>query len=61
MKFCVTFRIDGRYTTEVEAKDIEEAKDKAQCFFEAENFGPLEFVESAPVTVEDEHDIIWEA
>ena len=52
--YYVTFAIDGRYTVKVEGNCLDAAKDNAQTFFEAENFGELEFVDSKIIIVEDE-------
>lgn len=59
--YYVTFAIDGRYTVKVEANCLDAAEENAQTFFEAENFGPLDFVGSKIITVEDEHgNIVYE-
>lgn len=52
--YSVTFAVEGRYTVDVEACDLEEAKAKAQTYFDAEWFGDLEFVDSDLIAVEDE-------
>ena len=59
--YYVTFAIDGRYTVNVEANCLDASKENAQTFFEAENFGPLDFVDSKIISVEDEQgNIVYE-
>ena len=60
MTYYVTFKIDGRYTVKVDASNMEEAKEVAETIFETENLNEMEMIESKPVTVEDENDIVWE-
>ncbi len=52
--FYVTFAVEGRYTVDVDAGSLEEAKADAQTAFEAEWFGDLDFVDSDLIAVEDE-------
>lgn len=60
--YCVTFAIDGRFSVVVKAPDLEEAKSVAQCYFETEDFGPLEVVDSKLTIVEnDQGYIVYEA
>lgn len=58
--YYVTFKIDGRYTVKVDASNMEEAKEVAETIFETGNLNEMEMIESKPVTVEDENDIVWE-
>ena len=53
-KYWVTFALDTRYTTVVEANSIEDAKNKAECNFMEANVGDLEIVDTSFVTIEDE-------
>lgn len=54
MKYVVTMAVDGRYTCEVEAASIEEAKEQAsKAFFDAD-FGDLEDIDAECVNVENE-------
>lgn len=59
--YYVTFRFEGRYTTDVNAKSIEEAKEKAVAYYEAANLNEADIIESGIVTVDDGKDIVWEA
>lgn len=52
--YYVTFVIDGRWNCVVEAESLEEAKDKAECYFEAADLNQLEFIDSKISSVEDE-------
>jgi hypothetical protein len=45
-KFSVTFDVEGRYTAEVMADTIEEAKEKAERAFNLANFGEFEYIDS---------------
>lgn len=54
MTYYVTYAIDGRYTAEVEADSIEEAKKKAEEKYYDADFGDLECVDAYPVNCEDE-------
>lgn len=54
MKYYVSIAVDGRVYCEVEARDPEEAKEKAEeAFFEAD-LGELECIDTAFVNCEDE-------
>lgn len=59
--YYVTFKVEGRYTVQVDAASIEEAKEMAQAEFDAANLNEMDMIDSEPVTVEDENDIVWEA
>lgn len=57
MKYYVSMKVDGRVTIEVDAKDANEAFDKAQEKWESEDFDfnkALDIVDSYPVNAEDE-------
>ena len=59
--FAVTFAIDGRWTTDVKAATIEEAKEKAWCYFEAVDCS-IEILISDLVMIEDENgNYVYEA
>lgn len=61
MKYYVTFKVDARYIAEVDADDIEEAKEKAQYSFEEADFGVAEDIEGESIIVEDENgNYVWE-
>ena len=61
MIYCVTYYVEGRYTMCVEADSLEEAMHEAQLdFMDADLNEGMEIVESKPVTVVDERDIVWE-
>ena len=53
-EYYVTFRIDGRFVTKVEATNLENAKKIALEHYYDADFGVLECVDSEIVTVEDE-------
>lgn len=55
-KFFVSMRVDGRVTVEVEAKDAQDAFDKATERWESEDFdfNKMDIVDSYPVNCEDE-------
>lgn len=61
MKYYVTIAVEGRYVAEVEANSIEEAKDLGWDKFMYASLDEMECVDSRPVIVEDEKDIVWEA
>ena len=61
MTYYVTYKIEGRWTTDVEASSVEEAKEKAQCYLEAVDLNRMEFIDTGPIIVEDDKDIVWEA
>lgn len=54
MTYYVTYAVDGRFTAEVEADSIEEAKAKAESKYYDADFGQLECIDSYPVNCEDE-------
>ena len=61
MKYYVTYRIDARYTAEVEANSLEEAMDKARDEYYDADFGVAEDIDAATVIVEDENgNFVWE-
>lgn len=61
IKYYVTFAIDARCITEVNADSIEKAKELAMQKYMCANLGELsEVIDSKPVTIEDEKgDFVW--
>lgn len=59
--YYVTFKIEGRCTVQVNAASLEEAKAMAEVEFNEANLNDMDMIDSEPVTVEDENDIVWEA
>ena len=58
MKYYVSMKVDGRMTVEVDAKDANEAFDKAEREWETGEFDfnkNMEIVDSFPVNAEDEN------
>ena len=61
MKYYVTYKIEARYVAEVEADDVDEARDKAIDEYMNADFGEACDIEAEPVIVEDENgDYVWE-
>lgn len=62
MRYCVTYKIDARYTTVVEANNLEEARNKADANYFGANFGVIdEVVSGEAIMVEDaDGNYIWE-
>ena len=61
MRYYVTYRIDARYITEVEADSLQEALEKADEEYLDANFGEARDIDGEPVLVEDENEIyVWE-
>jgi len=60
MKNAVTFKIDARYSTEVEADNLEEARKKAnEKYFDAD-FGEANDIDGEDIIIEDENDnCVW--
>jgi len=60
MKYRVTFKIDARYSTEVEADNLEEARKKAnEKYFDAD-FGEANDIDGEDIIIEDENDnCVW--
>lgn len=58
-KFSVTFEIEGRYTAEVIADSIEEAKEKAEEAFDKANFGEFETIDSYEFREAEDADGNW--
>lgn len=52
-KFYVTYKIEARYVVEVEADDLEEAKEKAEEEWDSADFGEAENIEGELIIVED--------
>ena len=60
-KFYVTYRIDARFTAEVEANTEEEAKEKSVSVWYEADFGQAKDVDGEIVSVEDEEgNVIYE-
>lgn len=60
-KYYVTLKVDARYTAEVEAESIDEAKKFAENKWSDANLNDLEINDSKPIIVENsDGDIIWE-
>ena len=58
MKYYVSMKVDGRMTVEVDAKDANEAFDKAIVEWQTGDFDfnkNMEIVDSFPVNCEDEN------
>lgn len=61
MKYYVTFKIEARYVTKVEADDVDEARDKAIDEYLDADFGEARDIEAEPIIVEDEKgNFVWE-
>ena len=60
MKYYVTYKIDARYTTEVEADNFKDALNNAVNNFVDADFGEAEDIEAEPIIVENENTIVWE-
>lgn len=61
MKYYVTYKVEARYIAEVEADNIEEAKEKADSEFFDANFGVAEDINGESIIVEDEDgNYVWE-
>ena len=60
--FYVTFKIDARYVAEVkDAKDLDEAREKARDMFCEADFGEAEDIGAEEIIVEDEKgNFVWE-
>lgn len=56
MKYYVTYKIDARYTAEVEACNLEEAKKKAESIYINADFGEAEDIDGEMIIVTDEND-----
>lgn len=52
-EYIVTFKVDSRLPIKVRAKNIEEAKEKAQQEFEEADLSNADFVDGDIVTIED--------
>lgn len=53
-KFFVTHRINARFVAEVEAENIEEAKELATMEYWNADFGPAEDIDGKIIKIEDE-------
>lgn len=61
MKYYVTYKIDARYTAEVDANSIEEAMDKAKSEYYDADFGVAEDIDAETIMVQNkEGDYLWE-
>lgn len=59
--YYVTFKVEARWSTDVDARSVAEAKEIAETYFEAAELDSMEIIDSEPIIVEDENDIVWEA
>ena len=58
--FFFFFFVDGRFTAEVKASSLDEAKKKAEVAYASASFGDLESIDSYPCAVEDlEGNTLW--
>ena len=57
MKYYITMAISGRFTCEVEAKNLKEAKENAIEKYSEADFGVLESIDAKAVNAEDENGI----
>lgn len=53
MTYYVTMKVEGRYTAEVEATSLEEAKQKAEADFAAADLNRIEFIDTEYVHATD--------
>jgi len=53
-KYYIKMRVDARFTPEVEADSIAEAKKKAEIAFSEADFGDAEDIDGEIIHVEDE-------
>ena len=63
MKYCVTYRVDGRFYAFVDADSVEEAIDKSKEQYYGAIFGELRDIDGEAIIVEDayeEGNILWE-
>ena len=61
MKYYVTYSIDARFVTEVEADNPDEAKRKAEVEYIDADFGAAQDIDAEPIMVEDENgNYVWE-
>lgn len=61
MKYYVTYKVEARYITEVEANSLEEAMKKAEAEYIDADFGVAEDIDGEAIIVENENgDFIWE-
>ena len=57
----VTYKVEARYIAEVEADNLEEARNKANENFFNANFGIAEDIDGEDIIVEDENgNYVWE-
>ena len=62
MKYWVTYKVEGRFETQVEADNKDEAINKACDRYYEADFGSLRDLEAEPIIVEDENgNFIWES
>ena len=61
MTYYVTYKIDARYIAEVEADNLEEAKNKALDKYQDADFGEAVDIDGEAIIVENERgNFIWE-
>lgn len=61
MKYYITYKIEARYITEVEADNLEETMKKAESEYLDADFGEAEDIDGEMIVVEDEKgNFVWE-
>lgn len=61
MRYWVSFKVEGRYITAVDANNAENAIKKAYDEYIDTDFGLLQDIEAEPIIVQDENDnFVWE-
>ena len=61
MKYYVTYKVEARYVTEVEADNLEEAMKKGQYEYFDADFGVARDIDAEAIMVEDENgNYVWE-
>lgn len=55
MTYYVTFKIDGRYTVQLDAESQQDAEEIATAIFEAANLNEMDIIDSKLIITEDEH------
>lgn len=60
-KYYVSYKVEAKYTAEVEAENLEDAKKKAESDFFDANFGEAFDIDGETIYVEDEEgNFLWE-
>ena len=61
MAYYVTYKVEARYITKVEANNIKEALDKANNKYIDADFGEAEDIDGEVIIIEDENgNYVWE-